>query len=109
MPERRRMSRRVGGILVVAAGLAAMIIGVKAGFFRAGRGDSRSIAPGAAAIHEKSSIPDLTRGLRAGNSRALVFLQKQLPTTPSDAPRAALGDDDPAVPPARRALASALF
>jgi HEAT repeats/HEAT repeat associated with sister chromatid cohesion len=94
MPERRRMSRRVGGILVVAAGLAAMIIGVKAGFFRAGRGDSRSIAPGAAAIHEKSSIPDLTRGLRAGNSRALVFLQKQLPTTPSDAPRAALGDED---------------
>ncbi len=91
MPERRRMSRRVAGILVVAVGLAAMIVGVKVGFFRAGGGDSRSTATAAAAIHETSSLADLTQGLRAGNPRALVFIQQHLPP-PSEAPQVALGD-----------------
>ncbi len=79
MPERRRMSRRVAGILVVAVGLAAMIMGVKVGFFRAGRSGSETTAAGNAAIHEKSPLAELTKALRAGDSRALAFIQRQLP------------------------------
>jgi hypothetical protein len=91
MPERRRMSRRVAGISVLAVGLAAMIFGVRVGFFWAGRGDSRSSAAGASELHEKSSLADLTQALRAGNSRALIFIQQQLPLA-SEAPRVALND-----------------
>jgi HEAT repeat protein len=91
MPERRRMSRRVAGILVVAVGLAAMFAGVKFGSFRAGRGDSPSTAPGDTSIHEKSSVADLTQGLRDGDPRVLRFLQQHLPP-PSDPTRVALND-----------------
>ena len=79
MPERRRVNRRVAGILVVAVGLAATIVGVKVGFFRGGRGDSRASAPGGTVIDEKSPLADLVQGLRAGNPRALVFIQQHLP------------------------------
>jgi hypothetical protein len=91
MPKRRRMSRRVAGILVVAVVLAAVVLGVKFGSFRKGRGAAESAAPVDTAIHEKSSVADLTQALRAGDSRALLFLPKRLPQ-PSEATRVALDD-----------------
>lgn len=91
MPERRRVNRKVAGILVVAVGLAAMIVGVKVGFFRAGSGDAQSAASVDTAIHEKSPLADLVQGLKAGNPRALLFLQQRLPQ-PSEATRVALND-----------------
>ncbi len=94
MPERRRVNRKVAGILVVAVGLAATIFGVKVGFFRGGPGDTPASGPDSKVLGEKSPMADLVQGLRAGNPRALVFIQQHLPS--ADAPRVALTDAEAA-------------
>ena len=91
MPERRRLSRRVAGIVVVAVGLAAVVLGVQVGFYRAGRVDDKSTATGSTTINEKSSVAELTQALQAGNSRALLFIQQRLPQ-PTDTSQVALNE-----------------
>ena len=93
MPERRRVRRRVAAILLGAVGLAVMAIGIKFGFFRAGTDDSRSVASGLGEIHDKSSLPELTEGLRTGNSRALLMIQQRLPSS-ADPTKVALNDGE---------------
>ncbi len=91
MPERRRVSRKVAGILGVAVVLTATIVGWKFGMFGTRRGVSRSSTAGPTPIDATSSLGDLTQALRAGNSRALVFIQQHLAQDGST--RVALNDE----------------
>jgi hypothetical protein len=92
MPERRRASRRVAGILAGAVGITAIVLGATwVAFFgarRLGSGPFRSIT---AAITENSTLVALNKAIRASDPRALAVLQQRV-LSPSDAPRQALGD-----------------
>src|SRR6266704_840954 len=93
MPVRGSARRRMAGILGCAVVLTATVIGVRYGFFGAGRGGPRPHASAGAAIHEKSPLADLNEGLRNHDPRALVFIQQRV-TPQADAPREALSDEE---------------
>ena len=72
MPEPRRASRRIAGILAGVAVISALGLGVRFGF--PGRGarlePSRS---GAAAVNDKSPLAVLNEGLRSGDHQMLAL------------------------------------
>ena len=73
MPEPRRASRRVAGILAGAVVITAIGLGVKFGFIGGWRPGSSPFGSGAAAIDEKSPLDGLERGTaRRRSARAGV-------------------------------------
>lgn len=70
MPERRRVSRRIAGIVGLAVMLTATTVGVTLRYFESDRRGSRSSTSDRAPIDERSPLADLNEALRAGDSRA---------------------------------------
>jgi HEAT repeat protein len=70
-----------------------MVLGVRYGFFGAGRGGSRPTATGGAAIGEKSPWAAWNEGLRNSDPRVLLLVQQRLAPQPN-APRPAVGDEE---------------
>jgi hypothetical protein len=91
MPERRRASRKVAGILVGAVIITATVLGFRFGFLGARRFGLGPFGSGAVAINEKSPLAVLNKAVRDSDPRALAFIQQRVSPTP-DAPRQALGD-----------------
>jgi HEAT repeat protein len=92
MPERRRVSRRVAGIVGAAVVLAAVVVGWKFGILGTHRGAGHSGVLGRTTIDATTPLADLTEALRLGDSRALVFIQQQV-MSPSDARHVAVNDE----------------
>jgi hypothetical protein len=90
MPERRRVSRRVAGILAGAAIIAATGFGFKFGFLGVGRYGSRPFAP-VPAIDEKNSLSELNEGLRNSDPRVLAQVHERV-MPKANAPARALSD-----------------
>jgi HEAT repeats len=96
MPERRRASRRVAGILAGAVVITAIGLVVKFGFMGARPLTSGPFGSGGAAtITDKSPMAVLNDGLRAGDPHALAFVQQRVTPAPN-APRQALGEQEAA-------------
>jgi HEAT repeat protein len=95
MPERRRASRRVAGILAGAVVVAAIGLGLKFGYFGAKRLGTAGSASGAAVINQDSPMSVLNEGLRTGDPHALAFIQQRATLQP-DAPRLPLNDAEAA-------------
>jgi hypothetical protein len=91
MPERRRASRTVAGVLVGAVVITAAAFAIKVVYFRAGPTGSKGSSAGTAAISESSPLADLNEAVRSGDPQALFFIQKRVTTAP-DAPRQAMND-----------------
>ncbi len=91
MPERRRVSGRVAGIVGLAVVLTATILGVTFKFFGTDR-SLRSINSGQMSVDETSPLAELSRALRVANPKALVLIQQRL-ATPTDSPRVALNEE----------------
>jgi len=91
MPEQRRASRRVAGILVGAVIFTATVLGFRFGFFGARRLGSGPFGSGAVSINEHSSLAVLNKAVRDSDAQALAFIQQKV-SPKSDAPRQALGD-----------------
>jgi HEAT repeats len=90
MPERRRVSRRVAGILAGAVIIAATGFGFKFGFFGAGQYGSRPFGS-VPASDEKSSLAVLNERLRNSDPRALALVhERAMPKT--NVPCRALSD-----------------
>jgi hypothetical protein len=70
-------------------------LAVKFGYFGGGRRGSGPFGGDAAAINEKSPLAVLNEGLRAGDTRALAFIQQRVTPLPH-ATRQALGDEESA-------------
>jgi HEAT repeat protein len=92
MPERRRASRRVAGILAGAVVITVIGLGVKFGFFGPTRLGTEGSASGAATFNQDSPLSDLNEGVRRGDPHALAFIQQRATPDP-DAPRLPLSDD----------------
>ncbi len=90
MPERRRASRRVAGILAGAVIIAATVFGFKFGFFGAGQYGSRPFGS-VPAVHNKSSLSDLNEGLRNSDPRILTLVLERI-TPKANVPSRALSD-----------------
>jgi hypothetical protein len=95
MPERRRASRRVAGIMAGAVVITAMGLAFKFGFLGGGRRGSGPFGPDTAAMNENSSLAVLNEGLRTGDTRALSLVHQRLNPLP-DTPRQALGEEEAA-------------
>jgi HEAT repeat protein len=95
MPERRRASRRVAGILAGAVVVTAIGFLVKFGFFEFTRLGRDGSASGAAKFNQDSPLPVLNEGLRRGDPQALAFVQQRATPEP-DAPRLPLSDEQAA-------------
>ena len=93
MPEPRRASRRVAGILASVVVITALGLGVKFGFLGARRPGPGSSGPGATAVNEQSPLTVLNEGLRAGDHQMLAFIHKRVMPVPN-APRPALGEQE---------------
>jgi len=91
MPERRRVSRIVAGIVVGAVIITATVLSFRFGFFGARRLGSGPFGSAAAAINEHSPLRVLNRAVRDSDPRALAFIHQRV-TSKSDAPRQALSD-----------------
>jgi len=90
MPERRRASRRVAGILAGAAIIAATVFGFRFGFFGAGQHGSRPFGS-VPAIDDKSSLSVLNEGLRNSDPRILALVLERV-TPKANVPSRALID-----------------
>ena len=88
MPEPRRASRRIAGILAGVAVISALGLGVRFAFQHA-----RRPGPGAAGVNDKSPLAVLNEGLRSGNHQVLALIHKRLMPVPN-APRQALSEQD---------------
>lgn len=93
MPEPRRASRRVAGILAGVVVITAIGLGVKLGFLGARRPSSGPSGPGAAAVNEQSPLAVLNEGLRSGDHQMLAFIHKRVMPVPNS-PRQALGEQE---------------
>ena len=93
MPEPRRASRRIAGILAGVVVITALGLGVKFGFLGARRLVSGPSRPGAAAVNEQSPLAVLNEGLRAGDHQMLAFIHKRVMPVPN-APRQALSEQE---------------
>jgi hypothetical protein len=94
MPERRRASRKVAGILAGALAITAIGLGIKFGYFGARRTSIEPFGSGQSSVlNETSSLEAITEALRNGDPRAVVFLQKKL-TPAANAPRSPLPEQE---------------
>ena len=93
MPERRRASRRVAGILAGVVVITALGLGVKFGFLGSKRPGSGSSGPGAAAANEQSPLAVLNEGLRSGDHQILALIHKRVMPVPNS-PRQALSEQE---------------
>jgi len=90
MPERRRASRRIAGILVGAVIIAATGFGFRFGFFGAGQYGSRPFGS-VPAVDEKSPLSVLNEGLRNSDPGVLSVVQERF-TPKANVPSRALSD-----------------
>ena len=90
MPERRRASRRVAGILAGAVIIAATVFGFRFGFFGAGRFGSRPFGS-VPAVDEKTLAVGLNEGLRNSDPRMLALVQDRV-TPKANVPARGLSD-----------------
>jgi hypothetical protein len=92
MPERRRASRRVAGILLGAVIITAVVVSIRYGFFGASRRGSGPFGSGAVSINAGSPLSALNKAVRASDAQALAFIQERVSANPN-APRQALGEE----------------
>ncbi|MGO9462814.1 MAG: hypothetical protein ACLQIB_02010 [Isosphaeraceae bacterium] len=90
MPERRRASRRVAGILAGAVIIAATVFGFRFGFFGAGQYGSRPFGS-VPAVDDQNSLSGLNEGLRNSDSRTLALVLERI-TPKVNVPSRALTD-----------------
>jgi hypothetical protein len=93
MPEPRRASRRVAGILAGVVVITALGLGVKFGFLGARRPGSGPSGAGAAAVNDQSPFAVLNEGLRSGDHQMLALIHKRVMPVPNT-PRQALGEQE---------------
>jgi HEAT repeat protein len=93
MPEPRRASYKVAGILAGVVVITALGLGVKLGFLGARRPGSGPSGGGAAAVTEQSPLAVLNEGLRSGDHQMLALIHKRVMPVPNS-PRQALGEQE---------------
>jgi len=84
MPERRRASRGIAGILAGAVIIAATVFGFRFGFFGAGQHGSRPFGS-VPAVDDQNSLSTLNEGLRNSDPRMLALVLERI-TPKANAP-----------------------
>jgi HEAT repeat protein len=90
MPEPRRASHKVAGILAGVVVITALGLVVKYGFLGTSRPGS---GRGAAVVTEKSLLADLNESLRSGDHQMLALIHKRAMPVPNS-PRQALSEQE---------------
>ena len=93
MADRRGPGRKVAGILVCVAIVAAAIVGVRYGFVGAKRGAPGSSTSAGADIGAASTLAELGEAARNSDPRVLSEVERRLTVTP-EAPRRAFTDEE---------------
>ena len=109
MPEPRRASRKIAGIVAGLAVISAIGLGVRFGFLGSRQPGSGHAGSGATVVDENSPLGVLNERLRTGDHQMLALIHKKVMPV-ADAPRQAVSEQDAATwIETLTALASRLF
>jgi HEAT repeats len=93
MPEPRRASRKIAGILVSLALISALGLGVWFGFPGARQPGAGAAGTGATTVNDQSPLGVLNERLRTGDHQMLAFIHKRAKPVPNAA-RQAVSEQD---------------